>query len=763
MRSYDFHEMSPADFEVLARDLLQARDKVIFQSFKSGRDLGIDLRYASDRENRIVQCKHMRKSGYRALLREVRHEAEKVRRMRPAPSRYYLVTSVELSNANKNELAKVFGLKHTRDILGCEDLNNLLGLFPRVEDGHFKLWLASTEVLQRVIHAAEVTQSKFEFKRIRRSLSRFVQTYGYEMAKNQLAEDRIIILSGMPGVGKTTIAEFLLYEKFAEGFEPVIARNGVQEAAKLYKDGVRQVFYYDDFLGATFLGEAGSILARNEDRAISDFIARIEDDDTKLLILTTREHILAEALEGSERLRASRLGGYRYVVDVGDYDMEERARILYNHAYFNGLSQAYLEHLLNADFYLEVIEHPKFSPRLIEWITSPRRLKTCSPGAYAQFARRLLDDPAEIWDHAYKRQISHAARSLLLAMHGLDPNYSSHDKVTKAFDNLHRLRAKRYGFTAAPDDMVSAMRILGGSFISIQRYTIEFIDPSVRDLMNAVLTEAPDNCVDIARAAVEMSQINTIWRLAEASASSTIRARLAERLPDWIDGLIQALQAVHTTSWQGKTFSTAYRVHERLVVLVDIAAALDLPRLRALIAPTVESVIANWAHDTPNMPAIFSTLRKLRDAPQFQDDPEIEMRRLALRSALMTQTEYDLSPAEVAELLNLEPDRPLTVGELRGLQVAAQGWPRRMGDWLRDCRTELELQVLHRTLLVVKDRLQVDLRGPIGAVQTELTMYVEPEEREDRARAERHWERQISRSQYGGMFETLRRDEDLAD
>jgi hypothetical protein len=757
VRSYDFHEISPVDFEVLTRDLLQARDKVIFQSFKSGRDRGVDLRYASDRENRIVQCKHMRKSGYRALLREVRAEAEKIKRIHPAPSRYYFSTSVELSNENKNELAKILGLKHTRDILGSEDINNLLGLFPHVETSHFKLWLASTEVLQRVIHSAEVTQSKFEFQRIRRDIPRFVQTYGYELAKEQLDEDRIIILSGMPGVGKTTMAEFLLYEKFADGFEPVIARNGVHEAGKLYKEGVRQVFYYDDFLGATFLGETGSILARNEDRAISDFIARVEDDDTKLLILTTREHILAEALERSERLKASTMASYHYVVEVGDYDADERARILYNHAYFNALPSTYLNHLLKADFYIEVIEHPKFSPRLVEWITSPRRLKACLPDDYPKFALQLLDDPAEIWDHAYKRQISHAARSLLLALHGVG-QWNSHANVTNAFDALHRLRAERYHFSTSPEDLVAAMRVLGGSFISIRRHQIEFLDPSVRDLMNAVLVEAPDNCIDIAAAAVEITQIETVWRLAEAEPSGEIRKRLVARFDEWVEGLVRALQAVHTSHWEDRTWTYAYRVDERLGLLVDMATTLEIDALRPLIAPTVDHVIASWAHDRPRMPVLIRALQTLRDTP-FLATPAIVASRLRLRSALMRQKVYDLTPAEVMDLLNIEPEQPLSSTEASALQAAAGEWPRRMGDWLRDCRSEPELEALRKKLVILRDRLEVDLRGPIGAVETELIMYVEPEEREDRARAERLWERRMNHHQYSTLFDTLRRDD----
>lgn len=50
MPEYDFHQLSPYDLEILARDLLQAHWGVRLESFKTGRDRGIDLRYAPGRD-----------------------------------------------------------------------------------------------------------------------------------------------------------------------------------------------------------------------------------------------------------------------------------------------------------------------------------------------------------------------------------------------------------------------------------------------------------------------------------------------------------------------------------------------------------------------------------------------------------------------------------------------------------------------------------------------------------------------------------------
>ena len=88
MPEYDFHQLSPYDLEILARDLLQAHWGVTIESFKTGKDRGIDLRYAAGSGKIIVQVKHFLRTGLAGLMRELTKEAAKVRRLKP--TRYVL-------------------------------------------------------------------------------------------------------------------------------------------------------------------------------------------------------------------------------------------------------------------------------------------------------------------------------------------------------------------------------------------------------------------------------------------------------------------------------------------------------------------------------------------------------------------------------------------------------------------------------------------------------------------------------------------------
>src|SRR5262245_33062693 len=103
MADYDFRPLSPHDFELLCRDLLQESLGVHLESFTTGRDSGIDFRYQQKPQNLIVQCKHYAESGYEALVRALAtKERKKLDTLKP--TRYLLATSVGLTPLRKEEL-----------------------------------------------------------------------------------------------------------------------------------------------------------------------------------------------------------------------------------------------------------------------------------------------------------------------------------------------------------------------------------------------------------------------------------------------------------------------------------------------------------------------------------------------------------------------------------------------------------------------------------------------------------------------------------
>ena len=61
MTDYDFRILQYNEFECLTRDLLQEEFGIYIESFKDGRDSGIDLRYGQSKERgTIIQVKRFK-------------------------------------------------------------------------------------------------------------------------------------------------------------------------------------------------------------------------------------------------------------------------------------------------------------------------------------------------------------------------------------------------------------------------------------------------------------------------------------------------------------------------------------------------------------------------------------------------------------------------------------------------------------------------------------------------------------------------------
>ena len=241
MAGYDFHQLSPHDLEHLVRDLLQAEWSILLESFKSGRDDGIDLRYAHGPEQIIVQVKHYLRTGLYGLVRDLRNENSKIEKI--APTRYVIATSLPLSPKNKNTIIDALPSAPitVSDVYGQDDLNNLLRRHPLIEQAHPKLWLTSRAMLDRVLHNAEITRSDFEVHKIHQQIRRYVQTAAFQEAESRLADQSVVMVCGPPGIGKTTLANMLLYEHLFSRMEAVVIDRDVTEGSKLFQRQTKQI------------------------------------------------------------------------------------------------------------------------------------------------------------------------------------------------------------------------------------------------------------------------------------------------------------------------------------------------------------------------------------------------------------------------------------------------------------------------------------------------------------------------------------------
>ena len=75
MNSYRLDYLTDKDFEVVVNELLSQLWGLRIESFKSGRDQGIDGRfYTTEGDQCIVQSKHWERSGYAKLVAHLRED-----------------------------------------------------------------------------------------------------------------------------------------------------------------------------------------------------------------------------------------------------------------------------------------------------------------------------------------------------------------------------------------------------------------------------------------------------------------------------------------------------------------------------------------------------------------------------------------------------------------------------------------------------------------------------------------------------------------
>lgn len=491
MLNYDFHNLLSAyEFECFTRDLLNAHEGLDLGSFAEGRDGGIDLRYTcDDGETVIVQAKRVK--DYNKLIGTLKMEVDKVKKLNP--NRYIISTSVDLTANNKQCIIDLFNhfIKSENDILGKQDLNKLLALHPDIERQYYKLWLASTEVLNTIINKDICNWSEFELNEIKDTVKTYVMNDSFNDALKKLKENRYVVISGEPGIGKTTLARMLVWYLLSDKFDDnqifghydefYSTLNNINDFEKVLNKGKRQIFYYDDFLGQISLEEG----EKNFERGLLSFISACRKSEDKLLILTTREYVLQQGLIRYPALK-SRIGVEfsKCIVDLSQYSRFVRARILYNHLITSDIPQPYINSLLIDKNYFKIIDHPHFSPRIIEAFTETGAHMDCEPNKYIHKVISFFDYPDQVWLDAFKR-FDRDKQEALLILTTMDSRVFLSD-WKEAFCFFYDRVHKNDGFIN-DHDWDNIVKILHNSFIKTNKtdegICVSLHNPGIKDVI----------------------------------------------------------------------------------------------------------------------------------------------------------------------------------------------------------------------------------------------------------------------------------------
>lgn len=371
--------------------------------------------FNTDNAQTIIQCKHYLKSGIKLLISDLeKKELPKIKKLNPA--RYIVVTSCPLSPMEKTSIKTKLSpyILSEVDIFGKENLNDLLKQYPKIETAHYKLWLTSIDVLHVLLNNSLLGRSQEYLKNTILKQSKFlVQTEHYPKALQMVQERNSIIITGSPGVGKTTLANQLSIYLVNKGYEFYCIDEDIKEAEEIFQEGKKQLFYFDDFLGSNILE---ALNMNNRDSKIIRFIERIKNSDDKKFILTSRAHILNQQIARNERYHHANINNDRYELEIAELSDLDKAKILYNHIWHSNLPEEYIDAIYYKERYKKIIEHQNYNPRIIEFITNNYRIQKTESSQYWQYIQDTLNNPEDVWKQIIDYDLDDVSRYILLAI-----------------------------------------------------------------------------------------------------------------------------------------------------------------------------------------------------------------------------------------------------------------------------------------------------------------------------------------------------------
>lgn len=606
MSKYDLARLTDYDFELLCKSILEADSGMRFEAFSRGKDGGIDLRCQPDNNTLIVvQCKHWIHTNRSTLIRHLKKdELPKVKKLNP--SRYIVMTSTKLNPDAKAKIQQDFSgyIETPGDIWGIDDIAAYLDNHPDLVKKHPRLWLTNTTMLEVIVNKDIYTESQIVLNDLPDALLRFAAGSSVEEAEQVLQRQHVCVISGVPGIGKTVLAKYLLSRLVEEGYQ-LISLENVRDGLKVAADEEKQVFFYDDFLGQSELGDN---LNNGRDASLLNLIKYVGNLPNKRFILTTREYILAQARSKSEKLRHNEQKLGKFILDLAKFTYPIRAQILYNHLYFSRIQKEFVAPFAESDIYEPIVNHRNFSPRIIE-----AAINSASESSTPVEQRNLpdlllksLDDPMHIWESMYDNQIDNSHRDLLSVLYlaGGDIEWQS------ALDEWSSYR----GVDPNRDSVEFQKRVkdIDGTLVTTNKnwkgqIFLDFYNPSVRDYLTHKLIKHPPMMRELVPRVTRTRTVESFWLFNDRSSSDGLWSSLRIAIPILDERLSVFLQREAlelkdmTDGWGSK-----------IARLLEIADTLDSQILWPALADVIEKHRPEYQEDWSDYTVLIEAVRVCR-------------------------------------------------------------------------------------------------------------------------------------------------------
>ncbi len=483
---YNLANLNDYEFEILCKDIMESKLSLQLHRFAKGRDGGIDLCDSKENIKYMIQVKHYIKSSFSKLKTVLKDELAKVEKINP--SNYYICCSVELSPQQRKELFNLFSnyMKDMSYILDKTDIDDFLSkeVNKKIVEKNYKLWLCSTNVLSMIQNQHIFIDCSEILNDIEKYTKLFVTTKAYFECRNKLVEKNIIIITGTPGVGKSTISKMLLLFFASNNYSVrYVTDNNIKDIKNILSrdPAKKEIILLDDFLGQHYLK-----LSDKQPNELKALIAFIEKNTNKKIILNSRITIINEAYSSSIDF-ANLFDTYEkdnYLIDLDKMSYLEKAQILYNHLYFNDLPMEFLLEIKKNKNYLLIVKHENYNPRIIEFITKKKNYSSISSTQYVDYVIEKLNNPDSVWEDEFRNRLEEYDRILMNTLYSLTNDKVKIDVLEKAFNK----RILSITNNTTLNIFHEVINRLNNSLIKIiidrKRRYISVINPSVNDFLN---------------------------------------------------------------------------------------------------------------------------------------------------------------------------------------------------------------------------------------------------------------------------------------
>lgn len=512
---YNFNILSPIEFEELCKDIISDKLNMEFKSFKIGKDGGIDLR---NRENGIIcQCKHIK--NFSDLKNTLKKEKEKIKTIKGL-KKYYLMVSTELTPKNEDEILELMKdyLKSSNQILSIKEIESILEQEEKIEilKRHSKLWLTSYKVL-------EIFQSKFMdfqvstlYNEIKNEINYFVETKIFRECLEKIKRERIIIITGSPGVGKTINSNMVVARMISDNPNlkiKTIAGSNYEELIKSLNVDDEELIILDDFLGQSYLEKTSADIDN-----IILIINYVLKNNRKFLLLNSRLYVISQTKNENEKISRilDLLEANKYLINMDNISLIEKAKIIYNLHYFNKVPFEYFEELRKKallDYRFEyIIKHRNYNTRIIEYCVLNYKRDEIKKDEYYNYIINNLNNPTKVWKVQFGK-LTKEERAYLNIMYSISSNNVSSTILKECYDNVAKTRmydTEKNNFKIISDKMTNS---LIKQNLQHNDIILNVINPSINDY---ILNDLSKNTVELEKMmkdALYIEQIKNIIKL----------------------------------------------------------------------------------------------------------------------------------------------------------------------------------------------------------------------------------------------------------